>query len=366
MILLKRIIAGMAAALLAVILVFPFQVNGLSAQSAVLMDCTTGRILYSKHPDQKSLIASTTKIMTALVVCEQCNVLDRVRIPAEAVGVEGSSMYLKAGEVLTVQELLYGMMLHSGNDAAVALAIYCGGTLEGFVQMMNDKARVLDLENTHFANPHGLDHENHYSTAADLGKLATYAMKNPIFSKVVSTKNVRIGDRYLKNHNKLLWSLEGAEGVKTGYTKRAGRILVSCASRDGRRLVAVTIADPNDWRDHSELLEMGFANFCPCTIVKKNTVVGMTEVAGGFDGKVQLIAADDFVYSVERDESIEVSMPKPGFVYAPVVAGQHAGDAQVYLNGQWIGKIPLIFGATIEKYKEPPKARIRLFGGNRP
>ena len=267
---------------------------------------------------------------------------------------------------MTVQELLYGMMLHSGNDAAVALAIYCGGTLEGFVQMMNDKARVLDLENTHFANPHGLDHENHYSTAADLGKLATYAMKNPIFSKVVSTKNVRIGDRYLKNHNKLLWSLEGAEGVKTGYTKRAGRILVSCASRDGRRLVAVTIADPNDWRDHSELLEMGFANFCPCTIVKKNTVVGMTEVAGGFDGKVQLIAADDFVYSVERDESIEVSMPKPGFVYAPVVAGQHAGDAQVYLNGQWIGKIPLIFGATIEKYKEPPKARIRLFGGNRP
>ena len=165
---------------------------------------------------------------------------------------------------------------------------------------------------------------------------------------------MRIGDRYLKNHNKLLWSLEGAEGVKTGYTKRAGRILVSCASRDGRRLVAVTIADPNDWRDHSELLEMGFANFCPCTIVKKNTVVGMTEVAGGLDGKVQLIAADDFVYSVERDESIEICMPKPGFVYAPVVAGQHAGDAQVYLNGQWIGKIPLIFGATIEKYKEPP------------
>ena len=366
MISLKRIIAGMTAALLAVILFFPFQVSGISAQSALLMDCATGRILYSKQPDKKSLIASTTKIMTALIVCEQCNVLDRVQIPKEAVGIEGSSIYLQPDEILTVQELLYGLMLHSGNDAATALAIYCAGTVEGFVQMMNDKARVLGLQNTHFENPHGLDNENHYSTAADLGKLAAYAMKNPVFSKVVSTKNVRIGNRYLKNHNKLLWSVEGADGIKTGYTKRAGRILVSSASRDGRRLVAVTISDPDDWRDHAELLEMGFANYSPRVILSKGTVVGITEVSGGCAGEVELIAADDFQYSVANDESIEICLPKPGFVYAPVVDGQCAGDAQVYLNDQWIGKIPLIFGTTIEKSEEIPKGRNRLFGGNRP
>ena len=367
MIKLKRIIAGMTAALLAVILVFPFQTKAISARSALLMDCTTGRALYSKQPDRKSLIASTTKIMTALVVCEQCNVLDRVQIPSEAVGIEGSSIYLKQGEILTVQELLYGMILHSGNDAATALAIYCGGTVEGFVQMMNDKARVLGLNNTHFENPHGLDAADHYSTAEDLGKLAAYSMKNPVFSKVVSTKNVRIGDRYLKNHNKLLWSVEGADGIKTGFTKSAGRILVSSACRDNRRLVAVTIADPDDWRDHTALLEMGFKKFAPKMIVSKDTVLGTIEVAGGCDGQVELIAADDFVYSVGNDEKIEICLPKPGFVYAPVATGQAAGDAQVYLNDQWIGRIPLLFGTTIEKAEEEKPMRwSRLFGGNTP
>ena len=360
---LRRIVAGMTAALLAVILVFPFQVKGLSAQSALLLDCTTGRVLFCKDSNRKSLIASTTKIMTALLVCEQCNVLDRVRIPAEAVGIEGSSMYLQPNEILTVQELLYGMMLHSGNDAAAALAIYCGGTLEGFVQMMNDKARVLNMTNTHFENPHGLDAECHYSTAEDLGKLAAYAMENPVFAKIVSTKNVQIGDRYLKNHNKLLWYLDGADGIKTGYTKKAGRILVSSASREGRRLVAVTIADPDDWRDHEQLIEMGFSNYKPQTIVLKDMVLGITEVAGGFERQVELVAAEDFSYSVGNNENIEISLPKPGFVYAPVVIGQGAGYAQVYLDNRWIGKIPLVFGSTIEKKDEKTKRRSWLFGG---
>ena len=177
--------------MLAVILVFSFSAEAVSAKSAILMDCTSGRILFNKEPDKRSLIASTTKIMTAILVCEQCNVLDRMRIPKEAVGIEGSSMYLQEGEILTIQELLYGMMLHSGNDAAVALALYCGGTLEGFVQMMNDKAKTLGLTNTHFENPNGLDGENHYSSARDLALLTSYAMKNPIFSKIVSTKNIK-------------------------------------------------------------------------------------------------------------------------------------------------------------------------------
>ena len=168
---LKRLFAGMAAALLAAISLFPGKVNAVSAEKAILLDAQTGYVLYEKLPDSRSLIASTTKIMTALIVCEQCNVLDRMRIPKEAVGIEGSSMYLKEGEVLTIQELLYGLMLHSGNDAAVALAIDCGGTVEGFVQLMNDKARQLGLENTQFENPNGLDSSGHYSTARDLGIL---------------------------------------------------------------------------------------------------------------------------------------------------------------------------------------------------
>ena len=151
----KRLFVGTVAALLAAVLFLPCTVFGISAQKAILMDAQTGRVLYEKDADKQSLIASTTKIMTALIVCEQCNVLDRMRIPKEAVGIEGSSMYLKEGEVLTIQELLYGLMLQSGNDAAVALAIYCGGTVDGFVQLMNDKARLLGLQNTNIENPHG-------------------------------------------------------------------------------------------------------------------------------------------------------------------------------------------------------------------
>lgn len=225
----KRSIARTVAALLATVLLFSTRAEALSAEKAILLDATTGRVLYEKNADAQSLIASTTKIMTALVVCEQCNVLDRMRIPKEAVGIEGSSMYLREGEVLAVQELLYGLMLSSGNDAAVALAIYCGGTVEGFVQMMNDKARVLGLLDTHFENPNGLDAPAHYSTARDLAVLSAYAMKNPIFYKTVSAKTVKVGERYLRNHNKLLWRVDGADGVKTGYTKAAGRI--SCRVR---------------------------------------------------------------------------------------------------------------------------------------
>ena len=164
----KRFFAGMAAALLAAISFFPVRVDAVSARNAIVLDAATNRVLYEKCADEEALIASTTKIMTALIICEQCNVLDRMRIPKEVVGIEGSSMYLREGEVLTIQELLYGLMLHSGNDAAVALAIYCGGSVEGFVELMNDKAHLLGLENTHFENPNGLDSPGHYSTARDL------------------------------------------------------------------------------------------------------------------------------------------------------------------------------------------------------
>ena len=362
----KRSILRTAAALLAAVLLYPVSSGAVSANKAVVMDCATGRVLYEKRADERSLIASTTKIMTALVVCEQCNVLDRVKIPKEAVGIEGSSMYLKEGEILTVQELLYGLMLHSGNDAAVALAIYCGGTVEGFAQLMNDKARMLELSGTHFVNPHGLDHPEHYSTARDLAALACYAMKNPIFAKTVSTKSVTVGERCLTNHNKLLWCVDGADGVKTGFTKAAGRILVSSAVRNGRRLVIVTIDDGNDWADHKELYEDGFSRYSVKTIVKKGDILGTFQVFGGTCGQVQVIAGEDFTYALAADEEPDILLSGKGFVYAPISVGGEAGYAYICLNGKAVGKIPVIFEETVEMQ---PEEKIsfwqRIFGGER-
>ena len=345
----KRLIAGTAAALLAAVLFLPLNAQAVSAQKAYVLDAVSGRVLYEKNATERSLIASTTKIMTALIVCEQCNVLDRMRIPKEAVGIEGSSMYLQEGEVLTIQELLYGLMLSSGNDAAVALAIYCGGTVEGFAELMNDKARNLGLSGTHFENPNGLDSPGHYSTAKDLAKLAAYAMENPIFYKTVSAKSVKAGERYLTNHNKLLWRVEGADGVKTGFTKAAGRILVSSATREGRRLIAVTIDDPDDWDDHAALLEEGFSRYCVQRIVTAGQYIDTLEVVGGDNHKVQVLAAENFDYAVASDERPQLALPGPGFVYAPAVEGADAGYAYVLIEGKAIGKVPVVFGETIEQ-----------------
>ncbi len=333
--------------MLAASLVFPC--NAVSAKSAILLDTASGRALYEKNADRQSLIASTTKIMTALVVCEQVNVLDRVRIPEQAVGIEGSSMYLKAGEVLTVQDLLYGLMLHSGNDAAVALAIYCGGTVEGFAELMNDKAHRLGLQNTHFVNPNGLDAPGHYSTARDMAVLAAYAMENPIFAKTVSTKTVKVGGRVLRNHNKLLWLVEGADGVKTGFTKAAGRILVSSCTRQGRRLVAVTMNDGNDWQDHKNLLETGFSNYTQRQILQKGDCVGTVAILSGQEERVELLADADYSYALAENERPQILLPEPGFVYAPVVQGQKAGFAYLCLNGKAIGKVPVVYGRTVEQ-----------------
>lgn len=351
----KRRFLGTVAALLAAVLLFPLEAKAVSARSAYVVDAVSGRVLFQRDPDARSLIASTTKIMTALVVCEQCNVLDRMRIPKEAVGIEGSSMYLREGEVLTLQELLYGLMLSSGNDAAVALAIYCGGTVEGFAEMMNDKARNLGMTGTHFENPNGLDSPGHYSTARDLAKLAVYAMENPVFYKTVSAKNVKAGERYLTNHNKLLWRLPGADGVKTGYTKAAGRILVSSATRNDRRLIAVTIDDPDDWNDHAALLEEGFSRFRPAHILSKGDVVGTLEVEGGLGQRVEVRAAEDFDYVLASEEQPRLALPGPGFVYAPAVEGQNAGFVYVLIEGKAVGKVPVTYGATIEQIPEEEK-----------
>lgn len=358
----KRLFAG-TAAILAAVLFLSSPAGAISARKAILLDAETGRVIYEKQADEKSLIASTTKIMTALIVCEQCNVLDRVRIPKEAVGIEGSSIYLKEGEVLSVQELLYGMMLHSGNDAATALAIYCGGTVEGFAQLMNDKARMLKMTGSHFVNPHGLDAPDHYSTARDLAKLACYAMENPIFAKTVSTKTVTMGSRYLTNHNKLLWRVEGADGVKTGYTRAAGRILVSSAKRQGRRLVAVTIEDGNDWADHAALYEQGFSAYKVKKVLSEGDCLGYVHVFGGMEEKVGLVSTQDFSYSMTEDETPTIRFSTKGMVFAPVVEGGDAGYAYICIGDKVVGKVSVRYDRTIELQPQQKKnLRQRLFG----
>lgn len=338
-----------AAALLAAVLLYPVSAGAMSAQKAILVDASTGRVLYEKEADSRSLIASTTKIMTALVVCEQSNVLDRVKISKEAVGIEGSSMYLKEGEILTVQELLYGLMLHSGNDAAVALAIWCAGTVEGFAELMNDKARSLGMTGSHFVNPNGLDAPDHYSTARDLAILTAYAMDNPIFAKTVATKTVTVGQRSLRNHNKLLWQVEGVDGVKTGYTKAAGRILVSSAVRQGRRLVAVTINDGNDWADHAALYDEGFSKYKPRVLIQQGQKLGQIALFSGVESQVTVVAAEEFSYAMTEEEQTQIVLSGPGFAYAPVTQGQKAGFAYVMIGDKVVGKVPVTYEKTVEQ-----------------
>lgn len=232
-----------------------------SATAAVLMDADMGQVLYEKNGDRQMLIASTTKIMTALVVLEHAAPDDVITVTPNHMA-EGSSMYLRAGETVRVEELLYGLLLCSGNDAALALT-ECAGGLTPFVALMNEKAAALGMAHTSFANPNGLDADGHYSTARDMAVLAATAVENPTFRRICSSRSVTIGQRTMENHNRLLRQVEGCVGLKTGYTQAAGRTLVSCTERDGCRLVAVTLQDGNDWADHAALYDYGFRLTAP-------------------------------------------------------------------------------------------------------
>ena len=232
-----------------------------SATAAVLMDADMGQMLYEKNGDRQMLIASTTKIMTALVVLEHAAPDDVITVTPDHM-TEGSSMYLRAGETVRVEELLYGLLLCSGNDAALALT-ECAGGLTPFVALMNEKAAALGMAHTSFANPNGLDADGHYSTARDMAVLAAAAVENPTFRRICSSRSVTIGQRTMENHNRLLRQVEGCVGLKTGYTRAAGRTLVSCTERDGCRLVAVTLQDGNDWADHAALYDYGFRLTAP-------------------------------------------------------------------------------------------------------
>lgn len=326
-----------AAILAAVVLLIPVcAAPQTSAQSCILMDADTGRVLYESRADVQSLIASTTKIMTALVVLEHLNPQTEFQIPKEATGIEGSSMYLQPGEILTVQDLLCGMMLHSGNDAAVALALACAGSVAEFVDLMNLKAQKIGLKNTHFENPNGLDGKAHYSTARDLAKLTCEALQNETFAKIVATKTTTAAGRSLTNHNRLLWSCDGCIGVKTGYTKAAGRILVSAAERFGRRLIAVTICDGNDWNDHKQLYDYGFSLLENKQIICAGEAVAQLPQLGG--RRLPLYAQETIEYAVFAGDRVrvEVIYPKLTFSLDGISA---VGD--VYIGRRKIAQIQL-------------------------
>lgn len=338
--------------------------ENLSAHSAILMDAATGRVLYEKNSHDKSLIASTTKIMTGLLAAESGRLSETVTIPPEAVGIEGSSLYLKAGEQLTVEQLLYGLMLHSGNDAAVALALYLGGSVESFVAQMNQRAQSLGLTRTHFANPNGLDDEENYGTAYDLAVLAAAALENDAFCQVVSTKTYLAGNRTLTNHNKLLWKYEGAIGVKTGFTKAAGRLLVSAAERQGRRLIAVTINAPDDWNDHSKLLDDGFARLTEEMVLTGGTLLGSVPIVGGTADAVACRVREDVSCALLPGETPTVTVCLPRMAYAPVAAGETAGWAEVRVDGVVLARTELLYDTAAAVLPDKPKSFLeRLFGG---
>lgn len=336
-----------------------------SARAAILIHADTGEVLYEKNADERMLIASTTKIMTALVALEHCRCEEQVEIQPEYTGIEGSSMYLKAGETYQLSDLLYGMMLASGNDAATAVACHVGGSIEGFAKLMNEKAAELGLEDSCFQNPHGLDAQNHYSTARDMACLTAAAMENEMFCQIVSTKTHTVGELTFKNHNKLLWDYEGTLGVKTGYTKQAGRILVSCAEREGLRLICVTISDPDDWRDHKSLYDWAFASYeYPC-VLSRDEVINIP-VISGVAGSVGVSPRDDFRVLVKKESDRELKLKLPSFVFAELQAGDEAGKASVIADGEPLGEVPLYYRMSVnldESIKLTPLERIKRAWG---
>ncbi len=318
-----------------------------SAKSAILINSQTGEVLYEKNPDDKMLIASTTKIMTAVVVLDKCGMDDIVEVSPDAANVEGSSAYLRAGEKLTVRELLYALMLSSGNDAAAALAIHVSGSIEKFAGDMNAKAKELGLENTSYKNPHGLDAEGHYSTARDLAKLTQYALKNNDFKDIVSTKTAAVGSRSLTNHNKLLWNIDGAIGVKTGYTKAAGRILVSAVERNGISYICVTLNDPDDWDDHTNIYNKVFSQIEQRTVCRAGEVLDTVSVVSGDKETVNVVYKNDVTLSVQTGTEITAEVELPQFIYAGVEKGDTAGRVTYYSGEEKLAETELVFGDTV-------------------
>lgn len=317
-----------------------------SAQSAILYCADTGDVLYEHFADEHMLIASTTKIMTAIVVIENCDMDEKVKIKPEWCCVEGSSMYLEPEKSYTVRELLTGMMLASGNDAATALACYVSGDELSFSGKMNAKAKELGLNNSSFTNPHGLDGEEHYSTARDLARLAAYCMENEDFRSIVSRRSATIGDNTFYNHNRLLSEYEGCIGVKTGYTMAAGRTLVSCAERNGMRLICVTLNAPDDWDDHKKLLDYGFENYTLNTVSAETFSLALPVVSAAKNSAIA-VPANEIRFLTSADDSVNIQIQAPRVIFAGGIKGEKIGKIQVFVNGELEAEENLVYTESV-------------------
>ena len=326
----------------------------ISAASAILVDAQSGRILFEKDAYTRRSIASTTKLMTALVAVESTPDLSRtVTITAEH-WAEGTSMYLKPGEEVSLEDLLYGLLLQSGNDAALAIAAGCAGDVGTFVDWMNQWAQDLGMENTHFANPNGLDEDGHYSTAYDMSLLARAVLRNETLREIVSTKSATKAGRTLSNHNKLLWQYEGCIGMKTGYTTDAGRTLVSAAEREEQTLICVTLKDPNDWADHTALFNYGFNTWTTRALAVESKVFRVLPVEGSLLPQVQVVVASDVCYPLSAEEQISVTVTLPDLVSAPVKKGESAGKLTFFLQEHIVGETELLYAADIPENRAGP------------
>lgn len=313
-----------------------------SEKGMAVIERDSGRILYSENGNARLPMASTTKIATCITVIDNCDDLNReITVPDNAIGVEGSSIYLKKGEKLRIIDLLYGLMLRSGNDCAVALAISVGESVENFAKMMNGTAQKAGAENTNFTNPHGLHDDNHYTTAVDLARISAYAMKNPIFYKIVSTMQTTIPDgeskygRVLINKNKMLSKVKGADGVKTGFTKKAGRCLVSSATRNGMNVICVVLNCPEMFERSESLLELAFSEYKLYDLVGENSVA-QASVSGGKGDIAELAPEHKFAYPLKKDEPerLEIKVSEVKNLVAPVKNGTKNGKIEVFLDKQ--------------------------------
>ncbi|MCL2580695.1 MAG: D-alanyl-D-alanine carboxypeptidase [Oscillospiraceae bacterium] len=346
----KSITCFLAAILLVTALTLPARSEELrvGAKGAVVIEAGTGRILFGQDEHERLPMASTTKIMTALLALEQEGVDLAFTVDPDAIRVEGSSMGLQEGDTVTLEALAIGMLLHSGNDAANAAAVRISGCADAFADEMNRRAAGIGMRNTSFETPSGLDGEHHYSTAYDMALLAREAVSNQRFAAICSQYKLRANfgnppyPRWLKNHNKLLSYYDGAFGVKTGFTKKAGRCLVSAARRDGVELICVTLSCSDDWTVHQNLYDHFFARLTATDLAAQMPAVTLP-VVGGAQSHVAAIPDGEAVAALPNDGGqVRYALYLPEFLYPPVSQGQYLGQADVYLDEQIIASLSLI------------------------
>lgn len=333
-----------------------------SAKSAILIEMDSGRILYAKDAYTKRKIASITKIMTAIIAIESGKLKEEIKIREKHTNIEGSSIYLEKGEKITIEDLVYGLMLRSGNDAAVAIADHIGGSVEGFVYLMNEKAQELGMDDTHFANPHGLDDsDDHYSTAYDMAILTQYAMKNKTFQKIFGTKYYKSHSnsdekvRYWKNKHKLVTSLyKHATGGKTGYTKKARRTLVTTAEKNDMALIAVTLDAPNDWNDHIHMFEYAFKTYDRVLLVNEGKYPYVRDPFYKNKLRIKKPVYYPLTNSERKQLQSHVTLYKPPTKdeWAKRGVPEPVGRLHIQLDGETVASVPLFFDGNPER-KQP-------------